>query len=255
MPAKEFEAATYPVQVVETASASTAPGTTHCPPDASPCGRPELKEASQYAVFWGNENHMVAGHRARNPFYEDFGDNNCTNFISQIIRAGGTKFMRYLHKGHGSWWYKRLLPWEHGEGAEFFSGEYTQSWTLADILPQHLWEYGLAHIDPVQEPYGWTKGNIMAEDWFGTNGKGDFNHLQYVVGTESLNGVREPLIANESSPGSNYPHMPWYRVRERIQKSEGQDGWQRVALAWKHTIANPGEYRQGDLYGPGGLHG
>jgi hypothetical protein len=44
------------------------------------------------------------------------------------------------------------------------------------------------------------------------------------------------LIANESGSGSNYPHKPWARVKERIEADHGHE-WNRVPLAVKHTIA------------------
>ena len=242
MPPDPFEAAVYPVHVVETASISTAPETARCLPGASPCGMPNLQAASQYAVYWGNEHHEYEGVPARNPYYWNFRENNCTNFISQILRAGGAKFMRYLHYGtyDGTWWYKRIYPWNGGNTPYTFSnGEYSSSWVAADVLPRHLWQYGLVHVDGVQEPWGWTRGTILAEDWYGTNGKGDFNHLQYVVGTQNGPEGREPLIANSSS--DSYSALPWRRVREKIQIDHGKDGWHRAALAWKHTIANPKE--------------
>jgi concanavalin A-like lectin/glucanase superfamily protein/putative amidase-like protein len=255
MPPGAEEAAVYPVQV--TASISTVPGTAHCLPGSSPCGQPDLQGGSQYAVFWGKESHVVEGVPARNPFYKNFGSDNCTNFISQILRAGGAKFMRYLHYGttyDGTWWYLRALPWAQGQGAAFEEANYPPTWVQADVLPRHLWQYGLVHIDPVQEPWGWTRGTILAEDWFGTNGKGDFNHVQYVVGTQAGPEGREPLIANSSS--FSYPNMPWREVRRRIQ-NEHKDGWQRAAMVWKHTIANPGEKKHtpANLYNSNGLFG
>jgi len=255
MPSDAMAAAVYPAEVIATASTSSS--AYRCLPGGSPCGIPDLTRASQYAVYWGNPHHVVAGIPARNPFYWDWGANNCTNFISQIIRAGGAKFMRYEVYGsyNGTWWYKRLRPWLDGDGYPFSNGDKSDSWIAADILPRHLWQYGLVHIDPDQEPAGWTRGDILAEDWFGTDGEGAFDHLQYVVGTEVVQGKREPLIANESSEGSNYAHMPWRQVRERIQLAEGDEGWQRAALAWKHTIANPYEKKHtpANLYGPNGL--
>jgi hypothetical protein len=160
--------------------------------------------------------------------------------------------------GHGSWWYKRFVPYDGTEKTAFSHAESTESWRLADVLPRHLWQYGLVHIDPVQEPYGWTKGDILAEDWFGTGGRGDFNHMQFVVGTETPPGLpREPLIANESSEGHNYSSLPWRRVRERIQEAEGASGWERLALAWKYTMANIDEEKHApaNLYGPNGYFG
>jgi Putative amidase domain len=247
LPLGELEAMVYPVGLsMEFLSSLSVNG--HCQRKQSPCGAPDLNRAARYAVYWGDENH----HGARNPHYHDYESNNCTNFVSQILFAGGVKFMKAFDKGDGSWWYEDTNPFEVTDEYED-----TRSWRLADVLPQHLWEYGLVHID-IQQPWAWTKGTILAEDWYGTNGKGDFNHMQFVVGTiDSPNGPREPLIANESSPGHNYSDLRWGRVREIIQAEEGGDGWSRVALPLKHTNANLKEkrYEDADLYDSGGLFG
>lgn len=117
--------------------------------------------------------------------------------------------MRAFEHGDGSWWYRNL-----GSGGVFGDGpsagwDDTDSWRLSNVLPRHLWRFGLAHIDPVQEPWGWTKGNIIAYDWIDSDGKGNVNHLNFAVGTQDFPGGREPLIANSSSQGANYPHKPW----------------------------------------------
>ncbi len=87
----------------------------------------------------------------------------------------------------------------------------------------------VSHIDPVQQPHGWTKGNIIALDWIDSDGKGNINHVQFVVGTNDLPSGREPLIANHSSQGANYPHKRWQAVRERIELAHSS--WGRFALA------------------------
>jgi hypothetical protein len=97
----------------------------------------------------------------------------------------------------------------------------------------------------------------LAEDWHSTNGKGDFNHLQFVVGSEKpISGPREPLIANESEPlSANYSHRPWREVKKRIEELHGHE-WSRVSLAVRNTIA---EWRAkvhdpDNLYTPGGVY-
>ena len=247
MPPNEWEAEVFPVQVVATASISTASGS--CLHIHSPCGGPDLDAAAQYAVYWGNQSHLGA----RNPFYMNFGSNNCTNFISQILRAGGEKQMRFGHKDNDAWWYHRQLPWSPSFSFYYEAADFSPTWTLADVLPRFLWQYGYVHIDPVNEPYGWTKGDIIAENWF-ADGYGEFNHLQFVVGTTGSGSGREPLIANESSEGSNYSALRWSKVRERIQAAEPA-GWERVPLAWKHTMANADEKKHdpANLYGPNGV--
>lgn len=106
------------------------------------------------------------------------------------------------------------------------------------MLPRRLWRFGLAHIDPVQDPRGWTKGNILNYDWIDSDGKGNINHLSFVVGTQNLASGREPMIANHSSQGANYSNLLWRVVKKRIEEAHGSQ-WTRFALAAKHRAANP----------------
>jgi hypothetical protein len=136
------------------------------------------------------------------------------------------------YRGHvdGSWWVYKNIPY-------FGPPEYddTESWKLADVLPRHLWRFGLAHLD-IHQPWAWTKGNIIAADWFGSGGIGDINHLWFVVGTHHYAAYgREPLLAQHSS--ASYSDKPWYEVKRRIETSEGNN-WTRFALALKHTEAH-----------------
>jgi streptogramin lyase len=237
-----WEPNVFPEAVVEEATTSSAVNG-HClDSEHSPCGEFNIGAANSYAEYWGSEQHP------RNPEFHDFGDDNCTNFISQILLHGGMRFMRAFEHGDGSWWYQRAqIPKGHYD--------YTESWTVADILPRHLWQYGLAHIDPSNQPSGWTAGDLIAEDWYSTNGKGDFNHLQFVVGTTTTSGEsREPLIANESSPGSNYSHLKWFIVKQKIEVEHGTE-WNRVPLAVKHTNAelDAKKHAPANLYGPEGV--
>ena len=93
-----------------------------------------------------------------------------------------------------------------------------------------------------------------------SDGKGTFNHLQFVVGTKQpRNSPREPLIANESEPQSaNYSAKPWIQVKERIDQEHGAGNWNRVPLTVTHTVANPDEkgakkHAPENLYGPNGI--
>jgi Putative amidase domain len=245
LPADEADAAFYPIHAHLEATASIS-GSGRCS-GGSPCGEFNAADAAQYAEFWGNPSHP------RNGYYVDYGSNNCTNFVSQTLFAGRVRYMRAFERGDGSWWYRNL-----GSGGVFGEGpsagaEDTRSWRLADELPRHLWQYGLAHIDK-QEPWAWTRGTILAEDWYATDGKGDFNHVQFVVGTEDFGGFREPLIANSSSQGFNYSHKPWRFVKKSIELEHGAD-WNRIAIVMKHTTANLNDKKHApdNLYGPNGM--
>lgn len=98
------------------------------------------------------------------------------------------------------------------------------------------------------------EGDHLAEDWYGTNGKGDFNHVQFVVGTVGGGSSREPLIANSSSQGSNYSRRPWKFVKKSIEDEHGAN-WNRVAIVMKHTTANLNakKHDPANLYGPNGI--
>jgi hypothetical protein len=238
--------------IVEGASASSVNGS--CTTEESPCGALDLNEMAQYAVYWGNEAH----HGARNGFYANYGSNNCTNFISQILRAGGAKFMRAFDHIDGSWWYRNFSSGGGIFGPGPTAGwDDTESWRLADELPRHLWRFGLAHIDPTQQSWGWTKGNILAYDWIDSDGKGNVNHLNFVVGTQDMASGREPMVANSSSQGSNYSNLLWRDVKRRIELEHGS-AWSRFALAAKRRVANleAKKHDPDNLYGPNGLfHG
>jgi hypothetical protein len=244
LPADEADAAFYPIHAHLEATAS-ASGSTRCT-SGSPCGQFNGEDAAKYAEFWANPSHP------RNPHYADYGSNNCTNFVSQVIFAGRVRYMRAFEKGDGSWWY-----YNFGSGGVFGDGpsagwEDTNSWRQSNELPRHLWQYGLAHIDK-QEPWAWTRGTILGEDWYSTNGVGDINHVQFVVDTED-GASREPLIANNSSEGHNYPHRPWKFVKKSIEEAHGSE-WNRIAIVMKHTIANldAEKHDPDNLYGPNGL--
>ena len=232
--------------IMEATASSARNG--HCLPGQSPCGQFDADRAAEYAKYWGNEAHQ-GGH---NWNYPDYGGNNCTNFMSQIIRKGGMHYIRAYDDVDGAWWYRCYY---HNCGLWWNGHDETTTWTVADMLPRHLWRFGLVHIDPVNQPYGWTKGDILAYDWFGQDGKGNFDHLQFVVGTIDPSGrPREPLIANSSSPGHRYGSLEWLYVKKRIEAAQGND-WTRVPLAVRHTHANWKEKQHApqNLYSTGGV--
>ena len=222
LPAFEPNFEPEPVGVGTEAVASSLPNGS-CTRAASPCGYPDLNRAARYAVKWGEGRNTEE--------YTNYGSNDCTNFVSQILRAGRVKYMRYgIHDEHeGTWWKEYSIP---AFGPPHYDD--TESWRFADVLPRHLWRFGLAHLD-IHQPWAWTKGNIIAADWFGSHGVGDINHLWFVVGTHDYAAGREPLLAQHSTV--SYSAKRWSVVKERIEASEGND-WTRFALALKHTEAH-----------------
>jgi hypothetical protein len=209
-------------------SGATASAVASCP-KGSPCGQFDVSAAVKYAKEWGKPE--------RNKKYPTkFGSDNCTNFLSQIMTHGGMGYMNFGNEEigdyrNGQWWVLHYGPSDELRYA------YTTSWVRADELPRHLWQYKLVAIDNSNEPSGWQTGDILAEDWY-DDGKGNFNHLQFVSGTQTPpGGAREPLIANSSEPApKNYAAKPWSEVKKIIQ-DENPAGWNRVALVPKHRWA------------------
>jgi hypothetical protein len=239
-----FEPNVTPEAVATEATASAS--SVHRCLEGSPCGQFDAPLASTYAEKWGDPPND------RNPMFYDFGPENCTNFLSQIMLRGGMTYMRRFIESEDSWWY------HNEEFLGFWKHRNSKSWSEANKLPRHLWQYGLAIIDPSNQPSGWTQGDILAEDAYDENGKGDFNHLQFVVATQLGLKGREPLIANESQPESaNYSRKPWFEVLKRIDKGN-PEGWNRVPLTPVHTIGVYGakgakKHDPDNLYGPSGV--
>lgn len=214
----------------------------------SPCGQFVVSEAVQYAKKWGKPE--------KNSRYPNFGSENCTNFLSQIMAHGGMAYMRFGEEPSsykdGAWWVLKTGP------SDEIRYLYSTSWVRADELPRHLWQYGLVDIDRSDQPAGWQTGNMMALDWY-SDGKGNFNHVQFVSGTRTPPGsAREPLIANSSEPAdANYSEKPWIVVKARIEAGNPA-GWNRVPLVPKHRYAiwyqkGAKKHDPDNLYNAGGV--
>jgi hypothetical protein len=125
-----------------------------------PCGTYNGAAAAAYALYWwedGNGN----GSRYNNVYYSYFGGHggDCTNFVSQALKAGGMHFMRTddgfnstaidfntdkVHHGAGSWWAGRGHV-SDGLPSGFRVGHIsTASFNRAYTLYGHLLDYGLA---------------------------------------------------------------------------------------------------------------
>lgn len=186
-----------PLPVTVMSRFSSNPDMRDCLAGHAPCGEFNRARAAAYAQNWG---------QGRNPNYSDFGSNDCTNFVSQILRAGEMKFMREYKKGDGSWWSTRT------RGRFGYEIRSTDSWRLADVLPQHLWEYHLG--DRIYTGMNtWTSRDVIAWSW---HNDGEVDHLQFVSGWSHNRDV--PLIANHSGEGSNYGRMIWPRVLNRVHR-------------------------------------
>jgi hypothetical protein len=185
--------ASVPVQAAGNYRPGTAADMRDCF-GSSPCGRFDADEAAayirRYAARWNDK-------------YEKYGANDCTNFASQGLRAGGVQFMREYWTGQGSWW-TQLGRYRYT----------TESWRLVAKLKTHLSEYGLAH-----QASSWHVGDLVFFDW--RDGGASTDHVATVTGFR--NGA--PLIGshggNEGSD-KNYAGKPLSEVRERARRQHGK---------------------------------
>ena len=132
----------------------------------------DRKKAVQYAEIWWN---------TPNPKYPQFKD-NCTNYISQCLLAGGFP-MNKTEKKTSGWWYQNK--------------NWSYSWTVAHSLKQYL--AASKYTKTVDTPEQLTYGDIICYDF---EGDGRFNHNTIVTG-KATNGM--PLVnANTTNSRQRY---------------------------------------------------
>lgn len=136
--------------------------------------------AVQYADLWWDK---------KNPKFLYFGDEDCTNFVSQCLFAGGAP-MKYGKERSVGWWYR------FGE-----KPSYSYSWAVAHSLKIFLESSrsGLRGI-PVDQPNQLEEGDVICYDF---DGDGRWQHNAIVTG---FNGRGEPLVNTHSY---NRLHAHW----------------------------------------------
>jgi hypothetical protein len=208
---------------------SGAPDLKDCIDQPSPCGAYDDPGAVQYAVRYGPNPNTAK--------FRDYGANDCTNFMSQALKAGNLSYMREFQTGDGSWWViNRFTP------SDSYYAD-TASWVNANTLAHHLWEYGLVK-KVSHNPADFRGGDLIAINWeWGANNDGVFDHFQLVThGGENGN----PTVAQHSV--TDYGGFEWGTVLDRITNGtadhggEGQlwQGWGYIVLRPIHGQANIG---------------
>ncbi|MEH7238642.1 amidase domain-containing protein [Bacillus sp. JJ1562] len=135
--------------------------------------------AVQYAERWWND---------YNPEYPRFTD-NCTNFISQCLRAGGAPMYGYPNRSKG-WWMQ--------------NNNWSYSWSVANSLRWYLTgsQRGL-QAKQVSSPKELLLGDIICYDF---EGDGRFNHNTIVV-AKDMEGY--PLV-NAQTQNSRMRYWSYY---------------------------------------------
>lgn len=130
------------------------------PFDIEPYVSPDLNvsKATAYAKKWAWSNNTNE--------YKDLGDYDCTNFVSQILEAGGIKQHQTLSEKTG-WWHVKVGGLH----------KHSLSWTSASSFGNH-WGARLRTSNIVDWADSLYEGDIVALD---TGATGSWNHLGYVT--------------------------------------------------------------------------
>jgi len=125
-------------------------------------GRYDRVRAFKYAELWWNN---------YNPAYQEMKGNDCTNFISQVLHAGGLPMSGFGNKSRG-WWYRNK--------------DWSYSWAVAHSLCMAL--PSVLKAKQVGDPRLLKVGDVICYDWDGDN---RWQHNTVVVDFD-INGM--PLV-------------------------------------------------------------
>lgn len=133
----------------------------------------QRERAVQYAeTFWNQPN----------PYYVTFTD-DCTNFVSQCLHAGGLPMGR-------NWWYRR------GKRATW-----SYTWAVAHSLYQFLKRGGpTGKTREVSDISQLTRGDVICYDWEGDN---RWNHNTIIT---AFDAAGMPLV---NARTISRQHFPW----------------------------------------------
>ena len=142
--------------------------------------------AVSYARQWVDNNSVL-----RNPSYRSF-ESDCTNFVSQSLRAGGWRNTTIGPSTSDLYWYYAS------------SSSYSQTWSVANALYRRF----------AQNYEGWSGGrwytgmnvnygDIFFADW---DGNGIIDHTMIVTGFKrNANGTLEPRVSYHSNEREDLP--------------------------------------------------
>jgi len=131
--------------------------------------------AVEYAMRWWNK---------RNPAFLSFED-NCTNFISQCLYAGGLP-MEFRENPEQGWWIKK--------------DRWSYSWSVAHSLRWYL--STIPFLKQVNTAKELELGDLISYSW---NGNNVWNHFTIVTGKDR---DKEPLV-NANTMDSRLRHWAY----------------------------------------------
>ncbi|AKS32452.1 amidase domain-containing protein [Mycolicibacterium goodii] len=173
---------------------------------------PKLSESRRAAVEYAEK--WADGY---NPEYEALGGGgvDCTNFVSQVMRAGGFddvgNGLDDWRRGDGDDWYYQ------NDGLVFPGNASSKSWTLAkenhNFVTQHSGRGEIAAVVPTPsraglDPLAPSKAGLLPGDLiYYKDADGEINHVSVYVGQAMVDGVLTDVIDQHS--GGIKLHDDW----------------------------------------------
>lgn len=176
----------------------------------------------------------------RNDTYPFFEEEDCANYVSQLLHAGGMEFLGAYEHVKNAWWTEAATPALESIGLHTHNVD-TESWSVAEALYYELLNTGLAH--PLRSGETPHAGDVVFFHWFPS--KGLINHVGMIVAgnsddpeTEmytSHTGNRLWPITDEYKEIGEYLH----KLDSKISPTEDERGrhWQWYILRPTHTMA------------------
>lgn len=157
--------------------------------------RYDRNRVRQYAKRWWNDYH---------PNFRKF-DVDCTNFVSQCMRAGGFPMHGAFRRDRG-WWY---------QGSGQANDRWRFSWSVAHSLHWYLSSsQPLMPVKLVERAEALSVGDVICYDW---TGSGRWDHTVIVVGRDG----EAPLVAAHTANSYNrlwsYRDSPAWTERTRYK--------------------------------------
>lgn len=193
-------------------SAVLAAGLKRNPAERQPLSD-ERRRALEYADQWaGNADDPHRG----NPDYENFGDGggDCTNFASQVMRAGG---FSDVGDGLDDWHRGDADDWYYNNGLHVPGNDRSNTWSVAQANRDFITQSGRGDVvgtSPMPtraalDPLAPSKAGLVPGDLiYYHDSNGNINHTAVYVGQEMVNG-RLVDVVDQHANGNNNFHNDW----------------------------------------------
>ncbi|MGU3650286.1 amidase domain-containing protein [Mycolicibacterium sp. A43C] len=189
--------------------------------DANPPLSESRRRALEYSEKWAE---------GFNPAYESLGggDLDCTNFASQVMRAGG---FDDVGNGIDDWRRGDSDDWYYqNDGAIFPGNTSSKTWTLAkeqhNFVTQHSGRGEIVGVVPTPsrdglDPLAPSKAGLLPGDLiYYKDADGGINHVAVYAGQQTINGVPTDVI-NQHSGGIKL-HGDWMPDSEEYTQAPAQ---------------------------------